>query len=306
MNYMNSSMPRRLPPLSALRAFEAAARNGSFKLAAAELAVTPTAISHQIRSLEDHISLALFERRTRKVELTDVGAALYPVLRDGLDGFAAAVDRLTRRATRAQVTISATIAFTARWLVPRVSRFQALHPEIDLRLQASDEVVDMARGSVDIAIRYGQGRYEGPAADLLLADTFGPVVNPLLGVTTPADFGKVPLIEFQWRRHHPANPTWERWFTSAGLDQPPCPATLRSSDESHAIQSAMAGQGIALVSLALVAEDLAAGRLVQPFDTVLPGHKHNLLLAQAPSSSAIAAAEWLRSEAQNLLSPVIA
>lgn len=306
MNDMNSSMPRRMPPLSALRAFEAAARNGSFKLAAAELAVTPTAISHQIRSLEDHIGIALFERRTRKVELTDAGAALYPVLRDGLDGFAAAVDRLTRRVTRAQVTISATIAFTACWLVPRVSRFQAVHPEIDLRLQASDEVVDMARANVDIAIRYGQGSYGGSADDVLFADTFAPVANPLLGVTIPEDFGKVPLIEFQWRRHHPANPTWDRWFTSAGLDQALCPPTLRFSDESHAIQSAIAGQGIALVSLALVADDLAAGRLVQPFDTVLPGHKHSLLFGRAPSSSTIAAAEWLRSEAQSLPSPVIA
>ena len=128
-------MIRRLPPLSALRAFEAAARHGSFKRAASELAVTPTAVSHQIRALEEHVGIVLFERRTRQVVLTDAGARLYPVLRDGFDAFAQGIERLTRRRRRTQVTISATIAFTARWLVPRLAAFRALHPDIDLQFQ---------------------------------------------------------------------------------------------------------------------------------------------------------------------------
>ncbi|MGY4397407.1 LysR family glycine cleavage system transcriptional activator [Sphingomonas sp. UYAg733] len=290
-------MARQLPPLSALRAFEAAARHGSFKRAAEELSVTPTAISHQIRSLEEYIGLTLFERRTREVVLTGIGAEIYPVLRDGFDAFATVFDRLTQRRSRPQVTISATIAFTARWLVPRVALFQRKHPDIDLHLQASDEAIDLSRTAVDLAIRYGQGPYPGVAAEELFADVFAPVVNPMLQVISPADLQTVPMIEFEWRRHHPVNPTWERWFSAAGLDATPTPARLCFSDESHAIQSAVAGQGIALTSLILVADEIAAGRLVQPFGPLLPGHRHHLLmLKERPSPAVVAVAEWLRSE----------
>jgi LysR family glycine cleavage system transcriptional activator len=294
-----SSVKRRLPPLSALRAFEAAARHGSFKRGAEELAVTPTAISHQIRSLEEHIGLALFERRTRMVVLTAAGAELFPVLRDGLDAFAAVLDRLAQRRSRTQVTISATTAFTARWLVPRVARFQAMHPDIDLHLQASDEVVDLRHAGADLAIRYGQGPYPDFTAEELLADRFAPVVNPLLRVASPADLASVPMIEFEWRRHHPANPTWERWFEAAGLGAMPEPAQLRFSDESHAIQSAVAGQGIALASLVLVADEIAAGRLMQPFGPTLTAHRHHLLMpTDRPPPPVAAAADWLRAEAR--------
>lgn len=293
-----SSVKRRLPSLSALRAFEAAARHGSFKRAAEELAVTPTAISHQIRSLEEHVGFAMFERRTRKIVLTAAGAELFPVLRDGLDAFAAMLDRLAQRRSRTQVTISATTAFTARWLVPRVARFQAMHPDIDLHLQASDEVVDLHHAGADLAIRYGQGPYPGFTAEELLVDRFAPVANPLLRVTSPADMASVPIIEFEWRRHHPANPTWKRWFEAAGLGATTAPAQLRFSDESHAIQSAIAGQGIALASLVLVADEIAAGRLVQPFGPILPAHRHHLLMQTDPLPPPVmAAAEWLRVEA---------
>src|SRR3546814_17171219 len=129
---------RRLPPMSSLRAFEAAARHGSFKHAAIELAVTPTAISHQVRALEEYLGGRLFDRRTRQVVLTADAQPLYVVLREGFDSFADAVDHLTASRKRAAVTISATTAFTAKWLVPRVSRFQAMHPDVDLRLHASD------------------------------------------------------------------------------------------------------------------------------------------------------------------------
>jgi len=292
-------MSRRLPPLSALRAFEAAARHGSFQRAAAELAVTPTAISHQIRSLEEHTGLALFERRTRKVALTEAGAQLYPVLRYGFDTFADELGRLTQRRSRAQVTISATIAFTAKWLLPRMAAFRDIHPEIDLQLHASDEVLDLS-GGIDIAIRYGQGPYPGFAAEMMFADTFAPVVNPILGVTSPADLARIALVEFQWRRNHAANPTWARWFVTAGLGEMREQAQLRFSDESHAIQAAVAGQGVALVSLALVADDIAAGHLVQPFGPMMPGHRYHLLTSADGSATpaVVVAAEWLLSEAQ--------
>ncbi|RCS25703.1 transcriptional regulator GcvA [Phyllobacterium salinisoli] len=289
---------RRLPPLSALRAFEAAARHGSFKRAANELAVTPTAISHQIRSLEEHTGLILFERKIRKVVLSDAGAQLYPVLREGFDAFEAILDRISQSRKRAQVTISATSAFTVKWLVPRVANFRKLHPDIDLQLQASDEAVDLDVSSVDIAIRYGQGNYPGLSSEPMFADAFAPLVNPKLGVRNPADLGRFPLIHFEWMRKQPGNPNWQNWFAKAGL---PCPSDLgqlQFSDEGHAIQAAVAGQGVALLSLALVADELAAGHLVQPFGPSLDGYTYHLVMKgdRSPTPSVGAAADWLRSE----------
>lgn len=296
-------MPRRLPPLSALRAFAAAAHHGSFKQAALDLAVTPTAVSHQIRALETHTGLTLFERRTRRVVLTEAGAQLYPVLRDGFDAFANALERLARRRSRAQVTLSATIAFTAHWLVPRLALFRMLHPHIDLQLHAADEVVDLDATGVDVAIRYGSGPYPGYKVVPLFADRFAPVCNPMLKVETIGDLTLQPLIEFQWRRRRPDNPTWSRWFLEAGVPEPEDPVRLRFSDESHAIQAAVAGQGIALASLALVNDDLRAGRLQQPFGPSIPGFRHHLLTRASELAPLVeATVQWLVSEAESAIS----
>ncbi|HWL68836.1 MAG TPA: LysR substrate-binding domain-containing protein [Geminicoccus sp.] len=297
-------MVRHLPPLSALRAFEAAARHGSFKRAASELAVTPAAVSHQIRALEEHAGIVLFERRTRQVVLTDAGAQLYPVLRDGFDAFAEVIERLMRRRSRAQVTISATIAFTAHWLIPRLTAFRTLHPDIDLQLQASDDVVNLDSAGVDIAIRYGAGPYPSFSVTPLFADRFAPVFNPMLKVASVADFAQWPRIDFQWRRRHSDNPTWTRWFAEAGLTEPMEPVQLRFSDESHAIQAAVAGQGIALASLALVKDELAAGQLVQPFGPLIAGFRHHVLTQTGEAAPEIAATvQWLRAEAAVALYP---
>ena len=298
---------RQLPPLSALRAFEAAARCGSFKQAAIDLAVTPTAISHQIRSLEDHTGLVLFERRTRQVILTEAGQLLYPVLREGFDSFAAALDRLRKTKRRATVAISATTAFTAKWLVPRVTRFQALHPDIDLQLHASDATVDLESNAIDLAIRYGRGPYPGLRAEVMLTDRFAPVANPSLGVRTPDDLDRVPLIHFEWHRPDPVSPTWASWFRAAGLIANDPRSQLKFSDESHAIQAAVAGQGVALLSLSLVEDELAAGRLVQPFGPVVEGLTYHMLtVADRPMSDAMtAAANWLRAEIAAVRSTVL-
>ncbi|AVR98446.1 transcriptional regulator GcvA [Pseudoduganella armeniaca] len=291
---------RRLPPLPALRAFEAAARHGSFKHAADELAVTPTAISHQVRALEEHLGMPLFARRVRQVVLTEAGAALYPVLRDGFDAFAAALQQLAPVPARRHVTISATGAFTGRWLAPRVARFRARHPDIDLELRATDAVVDLHADAVDLAIRYGRGPYPGLVAEALLGDRFAPVASPALGPIAPADLAALPLIEFTWRRPHPDNPTWKTWFAAAGLAWRVPRGRLRFSDEDHAIQAALAGQGVALLSLALVGDELAAGRLCQPFGPTIPGHIHHLVRSAAGTArpEVDAALAWLRSEAK--------
>jgi len=289
---------RRLPPLSSLRAFEAAARHCSFKHAASELAVTPTAISHQIRFLEEYTGLTLFDRQVRKVVLTEAGARLYPVLRDGFNAFEAVLGRLAGGAAQREVTISATSAFTAKWLAPRVAGFSERHPGIDLLLHASDATVDVAGAAVDIAIRYGRGPYPGVEAEAMFSDRFAPVASPALGSLTPADLDRIPLIEFRWLHQHPLNPTWELWHAAAGLPCKRNPGQLRFSDEGHAIQAALAGQGIALLSLALVADDLAAGRLVQPFGPDVAGHTYHLATSagRAHEAHVQAALDWLRDE----------
>lgn len=292
-------MQRRSLPLSGLRVFEAAARLGSFKAAAKELAVTPTAVSHQIRALEAQTGLLLFDRHVRRVSLTDAGTQLYPVLRDGFDAFEATLARLTHQRTRTQVTISATNAFTVKWLVPRMADFRSRHPGIDLQLQASDDLVDLRSTAVDIAIRYGRGPYPGLVTQPLFTDRFAPVANPRLGVESLDDLARVPLIRFDWKRLQPENPTWERWFKVAQRSQPRQASQLRFSDEGHAIQAAVAGHGVALVSLALISEELEAGHLVQPFGPEIDGHTYHLAMyaGQPPSASVQAVAHWLSTQA---------
>jgi LysR family transcriptional regulator, glycine cleavage system transcriptional activator len=289
---------RHLPPLAALRAFEAAARHLSFKRAAAELAVTPTAISHQIRLLEDTLGLKLFERRPRLLLLTPEGQRLYPVLRDGFDAFARAMASLNTRRSRTVVTLSATRAFTSRWLVPRTTSFAAAHPGMDLRLHAADEPVDFRGATVDVAIRYGRGSFPGLKAEELFRDEFAPVASPHLGLREPGDLRRQTLIHFEWYRADSETPIWSRWLARAGMRDLEPRAELTFTDESHAIQAAIAGQGVALLDLMLIADELASGALVQPFGPVLPGYRCFLVYPEAATGSdGIAAVRsWLRSE----------
>lgn len=283
-------MRRRLPPLGALRAFEAAARLGSFKQAADELAVTPTAISHQVRALEAELGISLFERQTRRVVPTMAALRLYPVLRDGFDAFSRAVDAI-RQPGRAMVTISATTAFTARWLLPRVPAFQAAHPEVDLRLHASNAVVDLASGTADLAIRYGTGPYPGVRTTLLAKDRFVPVASPRLRITHPRDLAVHGLVHFEWHRPDAMHPTWARWLAVSGqADVVDAASGLHFTDESHAIQAVIAGQGVGLLSEVLLADDLARGLVELPFGPALDGMAYHLLEPQPETANAAVAA----------------
>lgn len=270
---------RRLPPLASLRAFEAAARRESFKLAAAELGVTPTAVSHQIRQLEDGLGVTLFARQTRKVALTAEGRTLYPALRDALDSMAEAVEAVKRRPARRVATLSATVAFTAKLLVPHVGSFRRLHPDWDLRLHASDDAVDLHAGEADAAIRYGLGHYPGLTALPLLRDDFAPVCSPHLGLRRPEELPGATLIHFGWgpMAARISVPTWRLWAERSGLHDFDAEAGITFNDESSAIQAAIAGQGVALLSLALVAAELASGALVQPFGPALDGLRYDLV-----------------------------
>lgn len=270
---------RNLPPLGALRAFEAAARQESFKLAAAELGVTPTAISHQIRQLEEFLGLALFERQTRKVVLTESGRTLLPGTRGGFDMLAEAVDAVRRRPARQVATLSATVAFTAKLIVPHAGSFRALNPGWDLRLHASDDAVDLQAGEADAAIRYGLGHYPGLTSLALLTDRFAPICSPHLDVRTPDDLLKASLIHFEWgvMASRISVPNWRTWAERAGLTKLDTESGITLNDEASAIDLAIAGHGVALLSLALVSAELASGALVQPFGPVLEGLGYDLV-----------------------------
>lgn len=287
---------RKLPPLTQLRAFEAAARHGSFKRAALELSVTSAAISHQVRELESSIGLALFERRTREVVPTASALRLYPVLRDGFDAFAAALQALAPAESRT-VTLSTTPAFATQWLLPRLPQLQRLHPGLELRLHASDETVDLAVDDVDLAVRYGDGPFPDHEALRFAEDRLLPVASPALGLRAPQELAAHRLIHFEWRRDAGDRPTWRDWLRVAGMAHADASHGLRFSEVAHAIQAAVAGQGVALLNGVLVADELARGVLVAPFGPQLevPGwtllrHRH-----RRPGAAQQAAWDWLAS-----------
>lgn len=287
--------PRRLPPLPSLRAFEAAARHLSFRKAADELAVTPTAISHQLRQLEATLGLPLFERHVRRVSLTPAGAQLYPVLREGLDNFARAIAELSAQPRRSAVTISATTLFTARRLIPALGLFQKQGPQFALRLDASDDAVDLLSGAADIAVRYGTGPFPGLESEILCQDRFGVVCNPSLGLRDPADLAAATLIHSEWRRRD-MQPDWRRWQALAQVPGLNVDAGLHITDESHAIQAAVAGQGAVITSLFLVEDELSRGVLVHPFGPVIEGHHYHLVATERNMASADVQAvrQWLK------------
>jgi LysR family glycine cleavage system transcriptional activator len=294
-------MRRRIPSLSALRAFEAAARLRSFKQAADELAVTATAVSHRIRSLEDEIGCRLFVRKTRAVDLTPEGRSLYSAVREGFDTIASGVERLRQRA-RPLVKLSTTPAFAAKWLVPRLADFQAQHPDIDIHVHASNRPIDLTTGSVDIAIRYGQGRYDGMKSTLLLQDRFAPVASPTLNVASAADLNRRTLIHFDWEQALPVDLTWAAWARAAQLPELNTEGGIRYSDESHAIQAAVAGQGVALLSLVLIEQELKQHVLETRVEPVLDGLAYYLVRPERapPDGPASIAEAWLIEQASSV------
>ncbi len=297
-------MARRLPPLNALRAFEAAARNLSFKEAAAELNVTPAAISHQVKALEEHLGVALFRRLNRRLLLTDAGQAALPDLRVGFDKLAAAAERLGAHRARGLLTVSVEPSFAAKWLVRRVDRFAAAHPEIDLRIDATAELVWLGQDGVDMGIRYGAGHYAGLRADRLIGEEVFPVCSPRLldgprPLRTPADLARHTLLHEAWESIDPGWPTWRMWLAAAGVEGVDADRGPRYSLSSMAIQAALEGHGVALAGSVVVADDLAAGRLVRPFALGFrPDLAYYLVSPEATAESPKVAAfrDWLLTE----------
>ncbi|XUO86961.1 LysR substrate-binding domain-containing protein [Halomonas sp. KM072] len=288
-------MHRRRLPLSQLRAFEAAARHRSFKQAAEELAVTPAAISHQVRELEALLGVALFERRIRRVVPTPAAEHLFPVLQRGFDTFSDALEALREQGNGGSVTLSCTPAFASQWLLPRLTDFHAQNPEIDLRIHASEAPLDLSRGAA-LAIRYGMGPYPEHEVDVLAEDTFALVASPQLNLSGYEDLKTVRHIVFDWYCATLGLPSWQHWCQAAGGTITDLGPSLIFSDESHAIQAAIAGQGVALLSLTLVKAELERSVLEVPFGPNLPGLRYQLVRHARFSDHAAleSVAKWLR------------
>ena len=272
---------RDLPSLAALRAFEATARHLSAKHAAAELFVTPTAISHQVRSLEASLKLALFIRRPRRLILTAEGLALYEALRQGFDLFAQTIQSISAPRSRRAVTLSTTPGFAAKCLLPRIASFQNEHSQLDLKIHASHQPVALDGSTADVAIRYGRGTWPGYVAEKLFDNTFSPACSPLLGLHDPKGLLSQTLIHFEWQPTIKSPPTWRKWNQEAGLASLDTSAGLIFSDESHAITAAVAGQGVALLGNELIADELRSGALVQPFGPILDGDAYYFIYPEA-------------------------
>ena len=287
---------RRLPPLNALRAFEAAARHGSFAAAAEELAVTPTAISHQIRALEGYLGRTLFRRRPRPIALTDAGRQLYPVLRDGFDRFAAAMNAMQFPADSAPLIVTTTPAFATWWLLPRLGTLRSHLGDVTLEVRASERPLDLRAGGADFAVRYAARPTEDLVWDELFRDRYVPVAAPAFlppgrSALSQAELARQPLIHYEWQRPSPLAPSWDRWFATERPASVPAAAPGRAlffSDESHALQAAIAGHGVALASNVLMASALAAGELVQAHEHTLEGFAfHAVHLPESQRSALI-------------------
>lgn len=297
-------MTARLPSLNGLRAFEAAARHLSFTLAASELNVTQTAISHQIRRLEEELGIRLFVRQNRALALTAEARDYLPGVRAAFNDLRLATDRLLRKDDDKVLTVSTLASLAAKWLLPRLTDFQEHHPGIDVRITTSTSLVDFQRDNVDAAIRYGRGQWPGLRADWLMADELFPVCSPSLlrgdkPLRCPEDLKSHMLL-------HTSNANsddWRLWLTAAGL-----PADIAGQPGITfdmifmTIQAAIDGIGVAMGRTSYVQDDIAKGRLVVPFKIALPADAGFYLVApegrrEAPKLAAFR--EWMIAATRN-------
>jgi LysR family glycine cleavage system transcriptional activator len=310
---VRNAMPARLPPLNALRAFEAAARHLSISRAAAELHVTPAAVSHQIRGLEQSLGIKLFRRLARGLEPTEAAQACLGKLRAGFAAMTEAVD-LVRAHTQIQsITVGAAPSFADKWLVPRIQGFVSAYPDIDLRVEAGVDFIDdrqdgARRGfdGADIAIRFGTGHYPGCRADKLFPVAAAPMCSPRLlqgehPLRTPADLSYYTLLHDDTIRAEHGGASWKMWLDAAGVEGVDVARGPHFNHASLGLDAAIDGMGVVLGYPVLASADLAAGRLVMPFDFSVPlGYAYYLVCADAVAGQPAIAAfrEWITAEAR--------
>ncbi|MGY3236304.1 MULTISPECIES: transcriptional regulator GcvA [unclassified Bradyrhizobium] len=295
-------MTARLPSLNGLRAFEAAARHLSFTLAASELNVTQTAISHQIRRLEEELGIRLFIRQNRALALTPEARDYLPGVRAAFNDLRLATDRLLRKDDDKVLTVSTIASLAAKWLLPRLTDFQESHPGIDVRITTSTSLVDFQRDNVDAAIRYGRGQWPGVRADWLMADELFPVCSPSLlrgdkPLRTPADLKDHVLL------HTNNSDDWRLWLTAAGLATGMSHQPGITFDMTFmTVQAAIDGMGVAMGRTSYVQDDIAKGRLVVPFRIALPSNAGFYLVSpdgRRESAKLAAFRQWLIAATQN-------
>ncbi len=268
-------MSERMPSLGALRAFEAAARHLSLTRAAEELHVTPAAVSHQIKVLEDDLGIRLFDRENRRLSLTTEARAGLDELRRGFDLVTDGVRRIRESRASPLLRVTSETTFAGSWLVPRLADFRAECPDLDVLIDASDRLADFERGGVDIGIRWGGGNYPGLVADKLFGEeAVFPVCHPSLlegkhGLREPGDLVHHTLIHLDWPAEQGAWPNWRMWLDAAGVDNVDATRGLRFTAHSHAIRATMDCQGVVMATLSLVGDDLRSGALARPFDLSL-------------------------------------
>lgn len=299
----------RLPPLRELQAFESAARLLSFRRAAEELSVTPTAVSHQIRLLERYCGQALFQRHPRPLQLTTAGAQLLPVVRGAFVSISDELARLTPDSPIGHLRVTTTSAFAARWLLPRLESWRAEAPGSTLDLVGTDTVLNLRAGEVDVAIRYTRRPPTDGVAVELLRDTFLVVAAPSMlqgagGMIEPQAILDLQRVEVGWPLTDACAPTWRHWETAAraaghrvsGTVRPP---HLKFQEEHHGIEAIVAGQGLGLCSEVLVARELRDGRLLRVSDIVLPGYGFYFVYrAEHPRRRALEALlRWMQRQA---------
>jgi LysR family glycine cleavage system transcriptional activator len=295
---------RTLPPLTALRAFEAAARLSSFTKAARELHVTPAAVSHQIRGLEQYLGVTLFRRTTRRLVLTEQGQRAAEHFREGFERLARGVELLRTGNDRGSLTVSATTAFASRWLVPRLGRFVRRFPDLDLRLRTGSQPVDFDHDEVDVAVRIGRGGFAGALAVPLFGESVAPLASPSFirqhSIRKPADLARVPLLHDDSMRRVGRPPGWAEWFRAANVRGVDAERGLHFDDGHLVLQAAAAGRGVALGRLTYALDDLEERQLKMPFAPVLEMElKYFLLLPETRATEPAIAAfrSWIVQEA---------
>lgn len=301
-------MPRLLPGTRALRTFEAAARHLNFTRAADELGLTPAAVSHQVKEIEDQLDLVLFTRTSRTMRLTEAGNVLHEASIDALDLLNRAVSR-ARKMTRGTALLKVTLdaQFATKWLMRRIDDFRHQRPGIELRFDITYDVRDFERDDVDIGIRFGTGRYAGLCAHRLFDNIIIPVCSPALlasgpPLNEPRDLFRHTLAHIDWSRQGVTWPNWSMWMQAAGVDDFDDSRTLVFGSSTDATQAALDGHAVALADFAMVANDLSQGRLVRPFELgikVAPEFAYFLVYPEAVKDDARIAAfrEWLLEEA---------
>lgn len=265
-------MAAQLPGTRALRTIEAAGRHLNFSRAADELGLTPAAVSHQIKEFEDQLGIQLFARTSRTIRLTESGTIIHEAAVEALTVLHRATARARKLARGAsELKVSTDPTFASRWLLPRIELFRKIRPDIELRFDASSQVRDFEHDDVDVAIRFGSGRYPGLVAERLFDNVIIPVCSPKLlkagpPLNEPRDLLGHTLVHIEWSRQGVTWPNWRMWMAAAGVDDFDDSRCVVFEDSSHAVQTAVEGSAVALADFAMVANDLSTGRLVRPFD----------------------------------------